>query len=103
MESHCQGQNLSSTRPIDFRVAKSIGRDLLKDEQQQASKGYDHSYLLPDKADLTVCAAQLKSPDAKVTMSVFTTKPAIQLYSGNWLSGTPIGAVGFIKAMRGSH
>ncbi|AGU58808.1 hypothetical protein N175_04360 [Vibrio anguillarum M3] len=89
MESHCQGQNLSSTRPFDFRVAKSIGRDLLKDEQQQASKGYDHSYLLPDKADLTVCAAQLKSPDAKVTMSVFTTKPAIQLYSGNWLSGTP--------------
>ncbi|OXX70978.1 galactokinase [Vibrio sp. V19_P1S1T109] len=74
---------------FDFRVAKSIGRDLLKDEQQQASKGYDHSYLLPDKADLTVCAAQLKSPDAKVTMSVFTTKPAIQLYSGNWLSGTP--------------
>lgn len=74
---------------FDFRVAKSIGRDLLKDEQQQASKGYDHSYLLPDKTDLTVCAAQLKSPDAKVTMSVFTTKPAIQLYCGNWLSGTP--------------
>ncbi|MBW7982541.1 galactose-1-epimerase [Enterobacillus tribolii] len=75
---------------MDFRQAKPLNRDLLKDRCQQRVKGYDHAYLLH-----TTCrqcehpAAVLTSADKKVTMDVFTDAPALQLYSGNFLAGTP--------------
>lgn len=74
---------------FDFQQAKTIGQDLLKDDQQQASKGYDHSYWLNDECRNGQCAATLTSDDQQVVLQVFTAKPALQLYSGNWLQGTP--------------
>ncbi|WGY48698.1 galactose-1-epimerase [Vibrio sp. ABG19] len=74
---------------FDFQQAKTLGQDLLKDEQQQASQGYDHSYWLNDACRGGQCAATLVSDDEQVVMQVFTAKPALQLYSGNWLQGTP--------------
>lgn len=74
---------------FDFRQAKTIGQDLLKDDQQQTAKGYDHSYWLDDDCRSGRCAATLVSEDNQVMLQVLTTKPAMQLYSGNWLQGTP--------------
>lgn len=74
---------------FDFRVAKSITQDLLQDEQQQAAKGYDHSYWFEPNRDRTLPVASLVSEDSLVTMRVLTDKPAMQLYTGNWLAGTP--------------
>ncbi|MGB5446833.1 MAG: galactose-1-epimerase, partial [Psychromonas sp.] len=35
------------------------------------------------------CAAEVRSADQRITLQVFTDKPAMQLYTGNWLAGTP--------------
>jgi aldose 1-epimerase len=75
---------------MDFRKPKTISQDFLRDRDQQRVKGYDHAYLL-----YTACrdgdspAAQLWSADGQVLLKVFTTAPALQLYTGNYLAGTP--------------
>ncbi|MFA0372746.1 galactose-1-epimerase, partial [Vibrio sp. 10N.222.54.F6] len=74
---------------FDFSQPMMISERLLGDEQQKAAKGYDHSFLLADGCKRDKCAATVTSPDALVTLKVFSTKPAIQLYTGNWLGGTP--------------
>ncbi|CAM3776404.1 galactose-1-epimerase [Serratia silvae] len=75
---------------MDFRQPKTLQQDLLRDRDQQQVKGYDHAYLLHDTCHgLASPAAHLWSADGKVAMTVFTTAPALQLYSGNYLGGTP--------------
>lgn len=73
---------------FDFRNAKSIARDFLSDACQKAVKGYDHAFLLQAKGDLSHPAAKLWSADGQLEMRVYTTAPALQFYSGNYLEGT---------------
>lgn len=69
--------------PFDFRVEKSIGRDIdLPDEQLIAAGGYDHNFCL--KSDYAAKARSLKTG---VTMQVFTDRQGVQVYSGNFLKG----------------
>ena len=74
---------------FDFRKAKNVAQDLLTDEQQKAAKGYDHSYLFAADRDTNKPVAKVMSQDQQVSLSVITDKPAMQLYCGNWLAGTP--------------
>ncbi|KEY57453.1 galactose-1-epimerase [Serratia sp. DD3] len=75
---------------MDFRQPKTIQQDLLRDRCQQRVKGYDHAYLLSRSCQvLSNPAAHLWSADGQVKMTLFTTAPAIQFYSGNYLAGTP--------------
>ncbi len=71
---------------FDFRTAKKIARDFLKDADQQITKGFDHAFLL-DKSCKTLekPAAILQSADDLLTLQIFTNAPAIQLYSANYL------------------
>ncbi|KAG4077606.1 hypothetical protein HA402_006203 [Bradysia odoriphaga] len=72
---------------MDFRQPKTLQQDLLRDRDQQRVKGYDHAYLLHATCHgLASPAAHLWSADGKVAMTVFTTAPALQLYSGLLLS-----------------
>lgn len=72
---------------FDFCVEKEIGQDLLADDQQQSPQGYDHSFFLNPQCRNGECAATVTTADKKVKMKVYTNKPAIQLYTGNWLAG----------------
>ncbi|MGG2142553.1 galactose-1-epimerase [Symbiopectobacterium sp. RP] len=75
---------------LDFRQPKTLLKDFLHDADQKAVSGYDHAYLLHRTCGSSECpAANLWSADEKVMMSVFTSAPALQLYSGNFLAGTP--------------
>lgn len=74
---------------FDFRTAKLIASDFLADKQQVPAKGYDHSYVLNSCCLEGEKAAEVISPDGKVQLSVYTDKPAMQLYTGNWLAGNP--------------
>jgi len=74
---------------FDFRQPKVIKNDFLKDSQQQLAKGYDHAFLLNNQDQQNHCAALLSSVDKHLSLAVFTDKPAIQVYTGNWLAGTP--------------
>ncbi|CAM3779183.1 Aldose 1-epimerase [Vibrio aerogenes CECT 7868] len=74
---------------FDFRHPKTIDKDFLTDEQQQLVKGYDHAFRLNAACRSGRWAAVVSSPDRSVTMKVYTDKPALQLYTGNWLAGEP--------------
>lgn len=75
---------------MDFRQPKTLLQDFLRDSDQQRVKGYDHAFLLHRTCGaLESPAAHLWSADGQVQMSVFTDAPALQLYSGNYLAGTP--------------
>lgn len=71
---------------FDFRQAKTLGQDLLKDSDQQKVKGYDHAFLLAkNSSDTPACSLSVDD----LLLDIYTTMPAIQIYTGNWLSGQP--------------
>jgi len=86
---------------FDFLTAKPIAQDFLSDEDQRKVKGYDHAFLLQAKGDVTRPAAHLWSEDKQLQMTVYTTAPALQFYSGNYLEGTPAREHGDYSAWQG--
>lgn len=74
---------------FDFRQPKVIADDFMKDTDQQAVHGYDHAFLLNHQGDDSAMAARLWSGDSKLSLAVYTSAPALQFYSGNFLDGTP--------------
>jgi aldose 1-epimerase len=86
---------------FDFRRAKTIADDFLSDEDQKLVKGYDHAFLLQAKGDVTRPAAHIWASDNKLQMTVYTSAPALQFYSGNYLEGTPAREQGTYTACQG--
>ena len=82
------GQKLDVTgTPFDFRALKEVGPGLDDPHQQiKLGGGYDHNFILSQMPhrELTLAAVLECSG---VRMSCHTTKPGIQFYSGNFLSG----------------
>jgi aldose 1-epimerase len=76
--------------PLDFRRQKTIGRDISSDDKYiKIGRGYDHTFILnPPKAKDLILAAEACAPDGERSIRVFTTQPAIHLYTGNLLDGT---------------
>ena len=77
--------------PMDFREGKTIGQDINNDfEQLNLARGYDHNWIV-DGYQLAsaepVLAAKVIEPDSGRVMEVFTTKPGVQFYTGNYLQG----------------
>jgi aldose 1-epimerase len=82
--------------PMDFSEFKEIGRDIKADfPALNYGKGYDNCWLidgaLPGQLSL---AATLYSPETGRRLEVYTTQPAVQVYTGNWLDGCPAGPGG---------
>ena len=71
---------------FDFRVAKPIAQDFQQGEQV-VTKGYDHSFIV-NKAWQKPCAL-LTSPNEDLSLEVLTSQAALQVYTGNYLAGTP--------------
>jgi len=81
---------------FDFRIHKQIGRDFLTDLDQKLAAGYDHSFIINSLSSASINspvllmnerAVEVISPDNKVKLTVCTTKPAVHLYTGNYLAG----------------
>jgi len=73
---------------FDFRSATKIGSRIDQaDEQLRVGKGYDHSYVLNKKGSELSLAAEAYEPGSERTVQLWTTEPAIQFYSGNFLDG----------------
>jgi aldose 1-epimerase len=83
-------RNVSGT-PFDFRAPTSIGLRLKHDgEQLKFGNGYDHNYVLNKMGDRPAglsLAARVYEPVTGRTMEVWTTEPATQFYTGNFLDG----------------
>ena len=79
--------------PLDFTVAKPIGRDIAAGHPQlKYGNGYDHNFVV-DKAgeeDL-VTVAEVYEPTSGRTLTVVSTEPGVQVYSGNFLDGSNVG------------
>ncbi len=78
--------------PLDFTAPKTIGRDLQKIDA--TPKGYDHNLILVRSGTaLSRCARVVEKTTGRV-MECWTTEPAVQFYSGNFLDGTITGKHG---------
>lgn len=73
--------------PFDFRIAKSISDGIaVKHPQIEAGHGYDHNWVLKPATGLRL-AARLADPHSGRTLEVWSSKPGVQFYSGNFLGG----------------
>jgi aldose 1-epimerase len=86
-----------SRTALDFRTERTIGDQIDGVTESQFAGGYDHCFLLnPTKPkESLVFAAKLFDPMSRRTMTVHTTEPALQFYSGNFLDGTLVSADGW--------
>lgn len=80
--------------PMDFIEPTVIGSRM--DEEFEAlkiGKGYDHCWVIDGfESGLELReAAKLFAETSGRVLTVKTTQPGIQIYTGNWLSGCPIG------------
>ncbi len=70
--------------PNDFRKCKPIRTDI----DQAKPEGYDHNFVLNKNGSALSLAATLTDPSNVLMLSVFTTEPGLQLYTGNLLDGS---------------
>jgi aldose 1-epimerase len=93
--------------PFDFREPTAIGARIRQDDQQLLyGQGYDHNWALDrtddgaregsDAEDALEEAAVLHDPGSGRTLTISTTEPGIQFYSGNFLDGTLVGTGGSV-------
>ena len=88
--------------PMEFRSWKVIGKDILSDyEQIRMCRGYDHNYVLNNSKDgingkYSSLAASARGDLSGIQLSCYTSQPAVQLYTGNFLDadGAPFGKGG---------
>lgn len=78
--------------PMDFTSPKPLGQDIKVDfPALNYGKGYDNCWVVDN-----YCKGQLKTvavlclPQAGRLVEIATTQPAAQVYTGNWLSGSPL-------------
>lgn len=75
--------------PFDFRNSRPIYAAMTEPHDQKAKgDGFDHNFALDTDGDVSRVAAQVYEPASGRTMEVCTTKPGMQLYTGNYLDGT---------------
>lgn len=81
--------------PFDFTSPKPIGKDIaLDNEQLRIGNGYDHCWCLPRADGVMQQAAVLSDPVSGRNVTLYTTQPGIQVYTGNWLDGNGNGKNG---------
>lgn len=87
---------------FDFTHGRVINEGIRDghDAQIVAGRGYDHNFALD--AGLTrepKLAARLEDPASGRVLEVWSTDPGLQVYTGNFLSGTLIGKQGHLYRM----
>lgn len=71
--------------PMDFRKKKPVGKEIDMDyEALIFGNGYDHNWVLNGSGYRK--AAELTAVESKITMEVYTDRPGVQIYAGNFLN-----------------
>jgi aldose 1-epimerase len=83
---------------LDFRKPRAIGSCISELESTEA-RGYDHNYVLSGERSEPAFAARLSDPASGRVVEVWTTRPCLQVYSGNFITPTK-GKVGAHYGMR---
>jgi len=69
-----------------YATGQGVAQDFQQGEQV-VTKGYDHSFIV-NKAWQKPCVL-LTSPNEDLSLEVLTSQAALQVYTGNYLAGTP--------------
>ena len=87
---------------MDFRTPTLVGEriDNYEYEQLKNGDGYDHNWVLNNDGDISTVAATVYYPGTGIELSVFTTEPGMQVYTGNFLDGTVTGRDGIVYNKR---
>lgn len=72
--------------PFDFREGKIIGKDIGSVYGGSAGAGYDHCFIIDRNGPGLATFAWVEEPRSGRGMTVATTLPAVQFYTGNFLS-----------------
>ena len=78
--------------PMDFTEPKEIGIDITADfEPLKIGKGYDHCWVLNNwkEGEIIQDAVTLIAPESGRVLKVSSNQPGVQIYTGNWLAGSP--------------
>ncbi len=82
--------------PMDFTSPKAIGKELFADfEAIKIGKGYDHCFVVDNwvKGQIKEIGT-LTDPVSGRSLTIHSTQPGAQVYTGNWLTGSPKGKGG---------
>lgn len=84
--------------PFDFRRPRVIGERIRdRHEQLQRGVGYDHNFVLATSTPGVSgpeFAARLWHPASGRELSIWTTEPGLDVYTGNFLDGSLVGTGG---------
>lgn len=81
--------------PFDFETIKPIGERIDADDPQlHFAGGYDHNFVVKGNPGTIREAAFAEDPVSGRTLTVLTTEPGVQFYSGNFLDGSAKGYTG---------
>ncbi len=81
--------------PLDFRMPEAIGARIDADNQQlKFAGGYDFNFVINGKPGTLRLAAIATDPGSGRKLTVETTEPGVQFYSGNFLDGSFTGRHG---------
>lgn len=81
--------------PFDFRKSTVMGARIHdNNEQLKFGGGYDHNWVLRGKTGETKTAARVYDAQSGRMLTVTTTEPGVQFYTGNSLPGTKFGKAG---------
>ena len=87
--------------PMDFTEPTAIGAHIDAGTQQLGyGQGYDHNWVLNRDSKGLMEAATVYEPESGRVMTVWTTEPGLQFYSGNFLNGTFTGKNGIVYKHR---
>jgi aldose 1-epimerase len=87
--------------PFDFRKPMAIGARIDADNAQlKLGPGYDHNWVINKKMGELTLMAHVSEPTTGRVMEVWSTEPALQFYSGNFLDGTITGKGGWVYQFR---
>ena len=82
---HGEKRNILGTA-FDFTTEKEIGKDIgAKEHMLEVARGYDFNYVLKGEGFRKVATA--RGEKSGIKMSVYTDRPCMQFYTGNFLEG----------------
>lgn len=83
--------------PMDFTTEHTVGRDINDDFiPLKYGKGYDHCWVVDGYDGVTETeVAVLTDPKSGRRVTISSNLPGAQVYSGNWLTGSPLGKGGY--------
>lgn len=81
--------------PFDLRRPALLGERIAADDEQlRLVQGFDHCFVFDKSPGTLALVGALVDPESGRALELFTTQPGVQVYSGNFLTGSFVGKGG---------